>query len=92
MDHVHLARRAIEGDKLAFVELTRRFQLFAFGSALGHVGDFQKARTSFRKLLLLRGWRSRPLPNLLPFRAGSEVSSGIKRFGCFGETMPMRSR
>ncbi|HWE20263.1 MAG TPA: sigma-70 family RNA polymerase sigma factor [Hyphomicrobiaceae bacterium] len=36
-------RRAIEGDKLAFVELTRRFQLFAFGSALAHVGDFQKA-------------------------------------------------
>ena len=43
MDHEHLVRRAIEGDKLAFVELTRRFQLFAFGSALAHVGDFQKA-------------------------------------------------
>ena len=43
MDHEHLVRRAIEGDKLAFVDLTRRFQLFAFGSALGHVGDFQKA-------------------------------------------------
>ena len=43
MDHEHLVRRAIEGDKLAFVDLTRRFQLFAFGSALAHVGDFQKA-------------------------------------------------
>ena len=43
MDHEHLVGRAIEGDKLAFVDLTRRFQLFAFGSALAHVGDFQKA-------------------------------------------------
>jgi RNA polymerase sigma factor (sigma-70 family) len=43
MDHEHLVRSAIAGDKLAFVELTRRFQLFAFGSALAHVGDFQKA-------------------------------------------------
>src|SRR5580765_3125270 len=43
MDHEYLVRRAIEGDKLAFVDLTRRFQLFAFGSALAHVGDFQKA-------------------------------------------------
>jgi len=43
MDHEHLVRRAIEGDKIAFVDLTRRFQLFAFGSALAHVSDFQKA-------------------------------------------------
>jgi RNA polymerase sigma factor (sigma-70 family) len=43
MDHECLVRRAIEGDKLAFVDLTRRFQLFAFGLALAHVGDFQKA-------------------------------------------------
>jgi RNA polymerase sigma factor (sigma-70 family) len=43
MDHEHLVRMAIEGDKLAFVDLTRRFQLFAFGSALAHVGDFQMA-------------------------------------------------
>jgi RNA polymerase sigma factor (sigma-70 family) len=43
MDHEHLVRRAIDGDNLAFVDLTRRFQLFAFGSALAHVGDFQKA-------------------------------------------------
>jgi len=43
MHHEYLVRRAIEGEKLAFVELTRRFQLFAFGSALAHVGDFQKA-------------------------------------------------
>jgi DNA-directed RNA polymerase specialized sigma24 family protein len=43
MDHEHLVRSAIAGDKLAFVELTRRFQLFAFGYALAHIGDFQKA-------------------------------------------------
>ena len=43
MNHDHLVRRAIEGDKGAFVDLTRRFQQFAFGSALAQVGDFQKA-------------------------------------------------
>lgn len=43
MDHEHLVRGAIAGDKLAFVHLTRRFQQFAFGSALAQVGDFQKA-------------------------------------------------
>jgi RNA polymerase sigma factor (sigma-70 family) len=43
MNHDHLVHRAIEGDKGAFVDLTRRFQQFAFGSALAQVGDFQKA-------------------------------------------------
>jgi RNA polymerase sigma factor (sigma-70 family) len=43
MDHEHLVRRAIAGDRPAFVALTRRFQHFAFGSALAQVGDFQKA-------------------------------------------------
>jgi RNA polymerase sigma factor (sigma-70 family) len=43
MDHEHLVRRAIEGDKAAFVNLTRRFRHFAFGSALAEVGDFQHA-------------------------------------------------
>ena len=43
MDHEHLVRRAVAGDKLAFVDLTRRFQHFAFGTALAQVGDFQQA-------------------------------------------------
>jgi hypothetical protein len=34
MDQEQLVRRASEGDKLAFVDLTRHFQLVAFGSAL----------------------------------------------------------
>jgi RNA polymerase sigma factor (sigma-70 family) len=43
MDHEQLVRRAGGGDVVAFVELTRRFQQFAFGSALTLVRDFQHA-------------------------------------------------
>jgi RNA polymerase sigma factor (sigma-70 family) len=43
MDHEHLVRRASGGDVRAFVDLTRRFQHFAFGSALAQVRDFQQA-------------------------------------------------
>ena len=43
MDHEQLVRRAGGGDVKAFVELTRRFQQFAFGSALALVRDFQHA-------------------------------------------------
>ena len=43
MDHEHLVRRASGGDVEAFVDLTRRFQHFAFGSALALVRDFQRA-------------------------------------------------
>jgi DNA-directed RNA polymerase specialized sigma24 family protein len=43
MDLEPLVRQASEGDVKAFVELTRRFQHFAFGSALALVHDFQKA-------------------------------------------------
>jgi RNA polymerase sigma factor (sigma-70 family) len=43
MDHESLVRRAAGGDVNAFVELTRRFQQFAFGSALAIVRDFQQA-------------------------------------------------
>src|ERR1043166_3961796 len=43
MDHEQLVRRASEGDVEAFVDLTRRFQHFAFGSALAEVRDFQHA-------------------------------------------------
>jgi RNA polymerase sigma factor (sigma-70 family) len=43
MDHEQLVRRAGEGDVQAFVDLTRRFQHFAFGSALAQVRDFQQA-------------------------------------------------
>src|SRR5713226_9162969 len=43
MDHEQLVRRASAGDVSAFVDLTRRFQHFAFGSALALVRDFQQA-------------------------------------------------
>src|SRR5882672_10935859 len=43
MDHEQLVRRASGGDVAAFVDLTRRFQQFAFGSALALVRDFQQA-------------------------------------------------
>jgi RNA polymerase sigma factor (sigma-70 family) len=43
MDHEQLVRRAVGGDVQAFVDLTRRFQHFAFGSALAQVRDFQQA-------------------------------------------------
>src|SRR5262245_52320228 len=43
MDLEILVRRAAERDVGAFVELTRRFQQFAFGSALSMVGDFHRA-------------------------------------------------
>src|SRR5438445_4793976 len=43
MDHERLVRKAQKGDVDAFVELTRRFQHFAFGSALAQVRDFQQA-------------------------------------------------
>ena len=38
MDLEPLVRRASSGDVKAFVALTRRFQQFAFGSALALVG------------------------------------------------------
>src|SRR4029453_11532494 len=43
MELEDLVRRAAQRDVDAFVELTRRFQQFAFGSALAMVGDFHRA-------------------------------------------------
>jgi RNA polymerase sigma factor (sigma-70 family) len=43
MDHEQQVRRAAGGDVKAFVDLARRFQHFAFGSALALVNDFQQA-------------------------------------------------
>ena len=52
MDHAHLVRRATGGDVKAFVELTRRFQHFAFGSALALVHDFHKAEDVVQEAFL----------------------------------------
>jgi RNA polymerase sigma factor (sigma-70 family) len=43
MDHAELVRLASGGELKAFVELMRRFQHAAFGSALALTGDFQQA-------------------------------------------------
>src|SRR5260370_8629405 len=43
MDYKRLVQQASSGDVKAFVELTGRFQHFAFGSALALVRDFQYA-------------------------------------------------
>jgi hypothetical protein len=43
VEHEQLVRQAGGGDVKAFVELTRRFQQFAFGSALALVRDFRQA-------------------------------------------------
>jgi F0F1-type ATP synthase beta subunit len=43
MNYEQLVSKALEGDIRAFVELTRRFQQFAFGTALAQVRDFQQA-------------------------------------------------
>jgi RNA polymerase sigma-70 factor (ECF subfamily) len=61
MDHKNLVRRAAAGDVTAFVELTRRFQHFAFGSALALVRDFQQAEDVVQEAFLA-AWST--LPNL----------------------------
>jgi RNA polymerase sigma factor (sigma-70 family) len=59
MDTEHLVRRATEGDLSAFVELTRRFQHLAFGSALALVGDFHHAEDVVQEALVA-AWSSLP--------------------------------
>ena len=59
MDHEQLARRAAKGDVSAFVELTRRFQHFAFGSALALVHDFQQAEDVVQEAFVA-AWKALP--------------------------------
>ena len=61
MDHEQLVRRASERDVRAFVDLTRRFQHFAFGSALAEVRDFQQAEDIVQEAFVA-AWAG--LPNL----------------------------
>ncbi len=60
MEHEHLVRLAAGGDVRAFVELTRRFQNFAFGSALALVHDFQQAEDVVQEAFLAAAWTALP--------------------------------
>ena len=59
MDLEPLVRRAADRDVKAFVELTKRFQHFAFGSALTLVGDFHRAEDVVQEAFLA-AWAALP--------------------------------
>jgi RNA polymerase sigma factor (sigma-70 family) len=59
MDYADLVRRASGGETVAFVELTRRFQHAAFGSALALTGDFQRAEDVVQEAFLA-AWSALP--------------------------------
>jgi len=59
MDLERLVHRACQGDVNAFVELTRRFQHFAFGSALALLGDFHQAEDAVQEAFLA-AWSGLP--------------------------------
>jgi len=59
MDYADLARQAGDGEVKAFVELTRRFQHAAFGSALALIGDFQQAEDVVQEAFLA-AWSALP--------------------------------
>ena len=59
MDYTELVRRASGGEVIAFVELTRRFQHAAFGSALALIGDFQQAEDVVQEAFLA-AWSALP--------------------------------
>ena len=80
MDHENLVRRAAAGDVTAFVELTRRFQHFAFGSALALIRDFQQAEDVVQEAFLA-AWLA--LPNLADAAAFPGWLRGIVRHHAF---------
>ncbi|HMA75087.1 MAG TPA: sigma-70 family RNA polymerase sigma factor [Xanthobacteraceae bacterium] len=80
MDHEHLVRRASGGDVEAFVDLTRRFQHFAFGSALALVRDFQHAEDVVQEAFVA-AWSA--LPGLADPAAFPGWLRGIVRHQAF---------
>jgi RNA polymerase sigma factor (sigma-70 family) len=73
-------RRASGGDVEAFVDLTRRFQQFAFGSALALVRDFQQAEDVVQEAFLA-AWSA--LPGLADPAAFPAWLRGIVRHQAF---------
>lgn len=80
MDHELLVRQAATGDVRAFVELTRRFQHFAFGSALALTRDFQRAEDVVQEAFLA-AWTA--LPSLAEPAAFPGWLRGIVRHHAF---------
>jgi RNA polymerase sigma-70 factor, ECF subfamily len=80
MDHENLVRRAATGEVTAFVELTRRFQHFAFGSALALVRDFQQAEDVVQEAFMA-AWSA--LPSLADPGAFPAWLRGIVRHHAF---------
>jgi RNA polymerase sigma factor (sigma-70 family) len=80
MDHEQQVRRAAGGDVKAFVDLTRRFQHFAFGSALALVKDFQQAEDVVQEAFVA-AWSA--LPSLAEPAAFPGWLRGIVRHQAF---------
>ena len=80
MDHEQLVRKAQKGDVDAFVELTRRFQHFAFGSALAQIRDFQQAEDIVQEAFIA-AWSA--LPTLAEPSAFPGWLRGIVRHHAF---------
>jgi RNA polymerase sigma factor (sigma-70 family) len=80
MDLERLVHRACQGDVNAFVALTRRFQHFAFGSALALLGDFHQAEDAVQEAFLAT-WSG--LPSLSDPAAFPGWLRGIVRHHAF---------
>jgi RNA polymerase sigma-70 factor (ECF subfamily) len=80
MDHEDLVHRAAAGDVRAFVELTRRFQHIAFGSALALLRDFQQAEDVVQEAFMA-AWSA--LPSLADPGAFPGWLRGIVRHHAF---------
>jgi RNA polymerase sigma factor (sigma-70 family) len=80
MEHEQLVRQAGSGDVKAFVELTRRFQHFAFGSALALVHDFHSAEDVVQEAFVA-AWTA--LPSLADPAAFPGWLRGIVRHHAF---------
>ncbi|WP_426534354.1 RNA polymerase sigma factor [Bradyrhizobium sp. McL0615] len=87
MDHERLVRKAQKGDVDAFVELTRRFQHFAFGSALAQVHDFQQAEDIVQEAFVAAwsGLATLAEPSAFPGGSG-ELSATMLSACCAGNS------